>query len=166
MKTSKSLHHSWSCSALESQGVTNFPCFWGNQTWCKSMVILRDYLITSYNNALFGLLIWWPLYLQTVRFSFFLFDVAPVVVVLILVGGMVDGRARKELTQLFKVGFSLFGNRWLIVFLSFWNAKILPVISDYQIARRSWEGRLVLVTENHPQKAVFHLLVHRHGLLR
>ena len=48
MKTSKSLHHSWSCSALESQGVTNFPCFWGNQTWCKSMVILRDYLITMH----------------------------------------------------------------------------------------------------------------------
>ena len=35
------------------------------------MQIYGNFEGLSYNNALFGLLIWWPLYLQTVRFSFF-----------------------------------------------------------------------------------------------
>ena len=33
-------------------GITKWDPFWGSQTWCKSMVVLRDF---SLNGALFGL---------------------------------------------------------------------------------------------------------------
>ena len=63
MDTLKNIHTAKARDTVHlfSAGVIEWDAFWGDQTWCKGMVIVRDVPCSS---AMSGLVIWWSLLIE------------------------------------------------------------------------------------------------------